>query len=74
MAALTISRGLAEPCRDQATTETCASTCNNPRARALYERSGFVAVKQRSYPFLQRYFGFSAVTEMRRPPVSAACR
>ncbi|MCY3906251.1 MAG: GNAT family N-acetyltransferase [Anaerolineaceae bacterium] len=40
---------------------------NNPRARALYERSGFVAVKQRSYPFLQRYFGFSAVTEMRRP-------
>ena len=40
---------------------------NNPRARALYERTGFVAVKERSYPFLQRTFGFSAVTEMRRP-------
>ncbi|MCY4023192.1 MAG: GNAT family N-acetyltransferase [Anaerolineaceae bacterium] len=40
---------------------------NNPRARALYERTGFVAVKERSYPFLQRFFGFSAVTEMRRP-------
>ncbi len=40
---------------------------NNPRARALYERTGFVAVKERSYPFLQRHFGFSAVTEMRRP-------
>lgn len=41
---------------------------NNPRARALYERSGFVAVKERSYPYLQRFFGFSSVTEMRRPP------
>ncbi|MCY3944840.1 MAG: GNAT family N-acetyltransferase [Anaerolineaceae bacterium] len=40
---------------------------NNPRARALYERTGFVAVKERSHPFLQRFFGFSAVTEMRRP-------
>lgn len=40
---------------------------SNPRARALYEREGFVAVKERSYPFLQRFFGFSAVTEMRRP-------
>lgn len=40
---------------------------SNPRARALYERRGFVAVRERSYPFLQRFFGFSAVTEMRRP-------
>lgn len=40
---------------------------NNPRARALYERNGFVAVKDRSYPFLKRLFGFSGVTEMRRP-------
>lgn len=40
---------------------------SNPRARALYERQVFVAVKERSYPFLQRFFGFSAVTEMRRP-------
>lgn len=40
---------------------------NNPRARNLYERRGFVVVKERSYPFLQRFFGFSAVTEMRRP-------
>lgn len=40
---------------------------SNPRARNLYERVGFVAVKERSYPFLQRFFGFSAVTEMRRP-------
>ena len=40
---------------------------SNPRARALYERNDFVAVKERSYPFLQRFFAFSAVTEMRRP-------
>ena len=40
---------------------------NNPRARALYERQGFVTVKERSYPFLKRFFGFSMVTEMRRP-------
>ncbi len=40
---------------------------NNPRARALYERQGFVAAKERSYPLLQRFLGFSAVTEMRRP-------
>ena len=40
---------------------------NNPRARALYERQGFVAVKDQSYPFLQRFLGFSMVTEMRRP-------
>ena len=40
---------------------------SNPRARALYERQGFVALKERSYPFLQRFFGFSAVTEMRKP-------
>lgn len=40
---------------------------SNPRARNLYEREGFVVVKERSYPFLQRFFGFSAVTEMRRP-------
>lgn len=40
---------------------------SNPRARALYERRGFVAVKDQSYPYLQRLFGFSAVTEMRRP-------
>lgn len=40
---------------------------SNPRARALYERNGFVAVKERSYPFLQRFFGFSGVTEMRKP-------
>ncbi|MCE2489244.1 MAG: GNAT family N-acetyltransferase [Anaerolineae bacterium] len=39
---------------------------NNPRARALYERQGFVALQERSYPVLQRFFGLSRVTEMRR--------
>lgn len=35
----------------------------NPRARALYERLGFVAVKTQSVPFL-RSMGFTAVTTM----------
>jgi ribosomal protein S18 acetylase RimI-like enzyme len=36
----------------------------NPRARQLYERQGFVAVKTRQYPFLRRVLGFAAVTTM----------
>ena len=39
---------------------------NNPRARALYERVGFVAVGHQSLPFLKRFFGFNSVTEMRK--------
>lgn len=39
----------------------------NPRARQLYERKGFVAVKSGRYPFLQRIFGFSGSTTMRKP-------
>lgn len=43
----------------------------NPRARALYERTGFVAVREQSYGFWMRPFGFSASTTMVRA-VSAA--
>ncbi|MCX4488294.1 MULTISPECIES: GNAT family N-acetyltransferase [Streptomyces] len=39
----------------------------NPRARALYERHGFSAVRTQQAPFLQRLMGFGAVTTMHRP-------
>ncbi len=39
----------------------------NPRARALYERHGFDAVRTQRTPFLRTLMGFGAVTTMRRP-------
>ncbi len=39
----------------------------NPRARALYERRGFTAVRTEETPYLRRLLGFGAVTTMRRP-------
>jgi ribosomal protein S18 acetylase RimI-like enzyme len=39
----------------------------NPRARHLYERKGFVASQTKHYPWLQKIFGFSAVTTMIKP-------
>ncbi|MCZ7416741.1 MULTISPECIES: GNAT family N-acetyltransferase [unclassified Streptomyces] len=39
----------------------------NPRARALYERHGFVAVHTERTPYLRRLMGFGAVTTMHRP-------
>ncbi|MFI6515157.1 GNAT family N-acetyltransferase [Spirillospora sp. NPDC050679] len=39
----------------------------NTRARALYERRGFTAVRTVRTPYLRRLMGFGAVTTMRRP-------
>jgi ribosomal protein S18 acetylase RimI-like enzyme len=39
----------------------------NPRARALYERHGFTAVRTEHTPWLRGLLGFGAVTTMRRP-------
>ncbi|SDT80683.1 Acetyltransferase (GNAT) family protein [Streptomyces sp. TLI_053] len=39
----------------------------NPRARALYERLGFTAVRTERTPYLRGLLGFGAVTAMRRP-------
>lgn len=39
----------------------------NPRARALYERHGFAAVRTEQTPYLRRLMGFGAVTTMHRP-------
>ncbi|MFD0342264.1 GNAT family N-acetyltransferase [Streptomyces sp. NPDC127117] len=39
----------------------------NPRARALYERRGFTAVRTEHTPCLRRLLGFGAVTTMHRP-------
>lgn len=39
----------------------------NPRARALYERRGFTAVRTERTPYLRGLLGFRAVTTMRRP-------
>ena len=39
----------------------------NPRARALYERRGFVAVRTSSIGPLRHLFGFKAATEMQKP-------
>ncbi|MFB7170559.1 GNAT family N-acetyltransferase [Streptomyces sp. NPDC056254] len=38
----------------------------NPRARALYERHGFSAVRTEQTPYLGRLMGFGAVTTMHR--------
>lgn len=38
----------------------------NPRARALYERNGFVATSTQRTPFLRELMGFGAVTTMVR--------
>ncbi|MGW0534045.1 GNAT family N-acetyltransferase [Streptomyces sp. NPDC003032] len=38
----------------------------NPRARALYERRGFTAVRTERTPYLRALLGFGAVTTMRR--------
>jgi ribosomal protein S18 acetylase RimI-like enzyme len=38
----------------------------NPRARSLYEREGYVAVRTENTPYLRRAMGFSAVTTMER--------
>ncbi|MFD7305805.1 GNAT family N-acetyltransferase [Streptomyces pharetrae] len=43
----------------------------NPRARALYERHGFTAVRTEHTPFLRRLMGFGAVTTMHRPVTAA---
>ncbi|MEV6123299.1 GNAT family N-acetyltransferase [Streptomyces sp. NPDC052077] len=42
----------------------------NPRARALYERHGFRAVRTQRTPFLRKLMGFGAVTTMLRPVTS----
>lgn len=38
----------------------------NPRARQLYERKGFEAIKTEHFPFLRWLIGFGASTTMRR--------
>ncbi|GAA5771596.1 hypothetical protein Aros01_08135 [Streptosporangium roseum] len=43
----------------------------NPRARALYERQGFTAVRTEKTPYLRELMGFGAVTTMHRPVASA---
>ncbi|MFE1200853.1 GNAT family N-acetyltransferase [Streptomyces sp. NPDC058762] len=39
----------------------------NPRARSLYERRGFTAVRTEHTPYLRGLLGFGAVTTMHRP-------
>ncbi|MFD2011235.1 GNAT family N-acetyltransferase [Streptomyces narbonensis] len=43
----------------------------NPRARALYERHGFIAVHTERTPYLRGLMGFAAVTTMHRPVTAA---
>ncbi|MFD9241615.1 GNAT family N-acetyltransferase [Streptomyces sp. NPDC059556] len=43
----------------------------NPRARALYERHGFVAVRTEKTPYLRGLMGFGAATTMHRPVTAA---
>ncbi|GAA1382461.1 GNAT family N-acetyltransferase [Kitasatospora putterlickiae] len=46
----------------------------NPRARALYERHGFTAVRTERTPYLRALLGFGAVTTMHRPVTPADAR
>ncbi|MEV5688969.1 hypothetical protein AB0L68_38320 [Streptomyces sp. NPDC052164] len=39
----------------------------SPRARALYERRGFTAVRTEHTPYLRGLLGFGAVTPVHRP-------
>ncbi|GAA2396419.1 GNAT family N-acetyltransferase [Nonomuraea africana] len=43
----------------------------NPRARALYERHGFIAVHTEKTPYLRNLMGFGAVTTMHLPVTPA---
>lgn len=44
----------------------------NPRARQLYERLGFVAVRTHRFPLLEPLLGFRAVTTMIKPMAPSA--
>ncbi|MGW5849920.1 GNAT family N-acetyltransferase [Streptomyces sp. NPDC055254] len=46
----------------------------NPRARALYERRGFTAVRTEPTPYLRGLLGFAAVTTMRRAVATRGAR
>ncbi len=46
----------------------------NPRARALYRRHGFTAVRTERTPCLRPLLGFGAVTTMHRPVTAADAR
>ncbi|MFD7747876.1 GNAT family N-acetyltransferase [Streptomyces sp. NPDC059698] len=46
----------------------------NPRARALYERRGFRAVRTERTPYLRGLLGFGAVTTMHRPVGTGGAR
>ncbi|MFD9336658.1 GNAT family N-acetyltransferase [Streptomyces sp. NPDC060028] len=46
----------------------------NPRARALYERRGFTAVRTQRTPYLRGLLGFAAVTTMRRAVATRGAR
>ncbi|WP_405594455.1 GNAT family N-acetyltransferase [Streptomyces sp. NBC_01410] len=43
----------------------------NPRAKVLYERHGFTAVRTEQTPYLRGLLGFGAVTTMHRPVTGA---
>lgn len=56
--------------KDEAAKRACSTIRldvidSNPRARALYEREGFIAGKTQSLGPLKHLFGFSSATEMR---------
>jgi ribosomal protein S18 acetylase RimI-like enzyme len=56
--------------KDEASAQNCDDVRldvidSNPRAKALYEREGFVAGKTQSLGPLKHLFGFSTATEMR---------
>ena len=46
----------------------------NQRARALYERFGFVVTKKHAYPYLQKSLGFNAVYTMSHTLEVVACQ
>ena len=56
--------------KDEASAQNCDDVRldvidSNPRAKALYEREGFVTGKTQSLGPLKHLFGFSTATEMR---------
>lgn len=58
--------------KDRGYTEVRLDVINtNPRARALYERQGFKAIKTQSLGPLKHIFGFASATTMVRPVMAS---
>ena len=63
----TLLKAIGEEARQRSLTRVRLDVIDtNPRAKALYERSGFKAVGEEKTGFLELLFGFSSATRMEK--------